>query len=354
MGDLIDTTAPPRPGEELDTTGLRAWLTAHVPELPETEIEVAQFPSGHSNLTYLLRLGDREVVLRRPPFGAQARGGHDMSREHAVLARIHAAYPPAPRPIAFCDDHSVMGVDFYLMERIRGIIIRQEVPADLDLGPAVMGRLCESFVDNLATIHTLDWEGAGLGDLSKGLGYVERQIRGWTARWEAAKTDEIPQMDEIAGWLARNMPPDRGQALIHNDFKFDNIVLDAADPTRVIGVLDWEMATIGDPIMDLGTTLGYWVEVDDPAGLQLGKFGPTTLPGSMTRAAIVERYHARTGYDVTGIGYYYTYAVWKLAVVLQQIYFRYAQGYTGDERFAGMIEIVRMLAGVAADSIDAG
>lgn len=352
MDSPIDSTSPPRAGEELDVAALAGWLADNVPEVGGGDIVVEQFPSGHSNLTYLLRIGDKDVVLRRPPFGAQARGGHDMGREYKVLDRIHAVYPSAPRPLAFCDDHSVIGADFYLMERITGIIVRQEVPPGLDLNPATMAGLCESFVDNLATIHTLDWEAAGLSDLYKGPGYVERQITGWTSRWEAARTDDIEIMEQVGTWLARRMPADRGQALIHNDYKFDNIVLDPADPRRVTGVLDWEMATVGDPVMDLGTTLGYWVQEGDPGALQVGRFGPTTLPGSMTRAEIVDRYHGRTGYDVSGIGYYYVYALWKLAIVLQQIYFRYAKGYTRDERFGGMIHIVRMLAEVAGDAIE--
>lgn len=350
MGAHIDSAIPPRAGEHFDVAVLQAWLRTNVPELSSGDITVGQFPSGHSNLTYLVCVGDREVVLRRPPYGALAMGGHDMSREYRILERLHRVYPNAPRPIAFCDDAGVMGASFYLMERIKGVILRWPLPLGLDLGPEAMGRLCGAFTDNLATIHMIDWRSAGLGELSKGPGYVERQIRGWTARWMDSRIEDVPAMDEVAAWLAAEMPVDRGQVLIHNDYKFDNLVLDpeAADSVRIVGVLDWEMATIGDPVMDLGTTLAYWVEPGDPAALLAEHFGLSMLPGAMTRAQLVDRYYERTGYDVSKIGYYYAYALWKLAIIFQQIYYRYAKGHTKDDRFADMIPLVRELAEAAS------
>jgi len=347
----VDTTKPPREGEELDTATLEPFLRERV-EAGEGPLVVEQFPSGHSNLTYLLRLGDRELVLRRPPFGAQAKGGHDMGREFRVLDGLAGKYPKAPRPLAYDESGEVLGAPFYVMERIHGIVLRQSVPEGLDLGPDVMERLSHAVIDNLADIHLLDWRDLGLGELQRPGSYVERQIRGWAQRWEDAKTDENPVFDEVTKWLEANMPADRGASLIHNDYKFDNILLDPDDLGHIVGVLDWEMATIGDPLMDLGTTIGYWVEARDSQAMQAGGFGPTMLPGCPTRREMIHRYAERTGFDTSGREYYFVYAQWKLAVVLQQIYYRYAKGFTTDPRFAAFGFVVEMLARNAAEVIE--
>ena len=348
---FVDATAEPRAGEELDAEKLERFLKANVPGA-SGDLEIAQFPAGHSNLTFSLRMGGDDWVLRRPPFGAETVSGHDMGREFKVLDKLGPVFGPAPTPVIFEGSGDVIGAPFYVMERISGVILRSELPPGLDLGPDVMDRLSLSVIDNLAAIHTLDYETVGLGDLGRPDGYVRRQIEGWTQRYQAAQTDEISDLDDVASWLGAHMPAERGAALIHNDYKFDNIVLDRNDVTRIIGVLDWEMATIGDPLMDLGTALGYWVELGDDPALLATAFGPTSRPGAWSRARLIEHYADATGFDVSGIGFYYVYALFKLAAILQQIYYRYAQGFTDDARFAQMIEVVKMLGRVAADTAE--
>src|SRR5579864_1443615 len=288
-----EETRPVRAGEELDAACLNAYLKAHIPGW-HGPLVVEQFPHGHSNLTYLIRAGDRELVLRRPPFGNPVKTAHDMAREYRVLARLSKVYNPAPEPYAYCDDESVIGVPFYVMERRRGIILRGTAQG-VALDPATLRRACEALIDNLAVLHMLDSQAAGLADLGKPSGYVERQVKGWSERYRNAQTDLVPALDEVASWLAQSRPADAGAALIHNDYKFDNIVLDPGDLTRIVAVLDWEMARIGDPLMDLGTTLGYWVEAGDPPTLKHLVVGPTMQPGSLSRRALAERYLSATG-----------------------------------------------------------
>jgi aminoglycoside phosphotransferase (APT) family kinase protein len=350
--DPVDSTRPVRPGEELDAAALALWLE---PRLPGAvgPIAVEQFPGGHSNLTYLLRFADRELVLRRPPFGSKVKTAHDMGREYRVLSRLYAAYPKAPRALLHCDDPSVIGAPFYIMERVRGIVLRhQRLPEGLDLPPERMRALSEAAVDGLADLHAVDFRAAGLEDLGHPEGYVARQVEGWTARWQGSRTDDVPDLDRAAAWLATHQPPESGAALIHNDYKYDNLVLHPQDPGRIVAVLDWEMATVGDPLMDLGTSLGYWMDPDDTPELRLLPAGPTTLPGNLRRAEVVERYAARSGRDVSNILFHYIYGLFKIAVIAQQIYYRYQQGLTRDERFAAMIGAVRILGRTAARAIE--
>jgi aminoglycoside phosphotransferase (APT) family kinase protein len=356
MSDFIDRPDQVRAGEELDVARLAPYLRQHVAELAgASEIVVRQFPSGHSNLTYLVEASGKEYVLRRPPFGSKVKSAHDMGREHRILSKLHAVYPLAPEPIVFCDDDAVIGANFYMMRRVRGVILRKQTPPELDLGgPERLRALHLALVANLARIHAIDYEKAGLGDLGKPDGYTERQISGWTKRYEASQTDDIPVVTEVARWLAEHLPKSSGAALIHNDYKMDNLVLDAGDLTKIVGVLDWEMSTLGDPLMDVGTFLGYWVEAEDDDVMQMMKWGPTTLPGSLTRAGIVEEYERVTGRAVPNPVFYYVFGLFKTAVVAQQIYFRYKQGLTKDERFSVMIMGVHALAGKAARHIEAG
>jgi aminoglycoside phosphotransferase (APT) family kinase protein len=355
MSDLVDAAREVREGEALDVEPLARWLSANVPEIgPEARPRIEQFRSGHSNLTYLLRAGDREYVLRRPPFGSKVKSAHDMGREFSVLSKLHRAYPLAPEPLAYCEDESVLGAKFYVMRRIRGVILRKDLPPGLELPPDRLRRLHENLIDNLVMLHGVDYEAADLASLGKPAGYVERQVKGWTDRYRGSQTDEIPSVDGAASWLAERLPAESGAALIHNDFKLDNVVLDPDDPTRIIGVLDWEMATLGDPLMDLGTTLGYWVEADDNPTLQAVRWGPTALPGSMTRAELAARYGEKSGRDVSNVLFYYAFGLFKTAVVIQQIYYRYKQGLTQDERFAPLILGVRILCDRAIEAIEAG
>ncbi len=348
---MIDQARAPRAGEELDVARLETFLLERIPG-SSGPLAVEQFPSGHSNLTYLIRLGDRELVLRRPPFGSKVKSAHDMGRENRILSALHPVYPKAPKPLVYAEESEVMDVPFYVMERIRGVIIRNQLPKDLQLDEATARALAFNFIDNLADLHNLDYKAAGLGDLGKPEGYVERQVSGWTKRYFGSQTDEIPAVLRAAEWLKEKLPAESGAALIHNDYKFDNVILDPNDVTRLIGVLDWEMSTIGDPLMDLGTTLGYWVQADDSDELRMVKFVPTDLPGMPTRREIADRYAERTGADLSKLDYYYVFALFKTAVVAQQIYYRFHQGLTKDPRFAAMIMGVHILAGEAARIAD--
>ncbi len=342
MADLRDRPTAVRTGEELDLARLEPFLLSHFSG-STGPLRVEQYPSGHSNLTYLVKLGDREIVLRRPPFGSKVKTAHDMGREYRVLSKLHSAYPAAPKALLFCDDLSILGAPFYLMEPIRGIIIRRDPPAGLPFSAETARSLSESFVDNLIQLHALDYAACGLGDLGKPQGYMERQVHGWVARYYGSQSHDIPEVARISAWLTDHMPPESEPTLIHNDYKYDNIVLDPGDITRIVGVLDWEMTTIGDPLSDLGTSLGYWVDPQDPEELQKIRWCPSTYAGSMTRAQLVERYARKTGRAVSHMPFYLAFARLKLAVIVQQIYFRYHQGLTKDPRFASMPEVVQTL-----------
>jgi aminoglycoside phosphotransferase (APT) family kinase protein len=339
-----------RPGEELDTGKLAAYLTH---QFGPGDITIAQFPGGHSNLTYLVEHGDREYVLRRPPFGSKVKSAHDMGREHTVLDKLSAVYDRAPRPFAYEPTGDVLGAPFYLMQRRRGVILRKQLPAELAGDLPRVRRVCELLVDALVELHAVDYAAAGLGELGKPVGYIERQVTGWARRYGDAQTDDIPAVTEVAAWLAAQLPPDGAPALIHNDFKFDNVIFDPGFE-RITGVLDWEMATVGDPLMDLGTSLSYWAEAVDPAAFHQLPFGPTAAPGMMTRQELAERYLERSGRRADNLVFYYAFGLIKTAVVLQQIYYRWKQGVTTDARFAHLILGVRMLAEHARTAIHRG
>ncbi len=353
MTARLDEAKPVRDGEALDLVALDAYLSEALPEL-DGELSLQQFPSGYSNLTYLLRKGEQEFVLRRPPFGAQVKSGHDMGREYTVLSGLSAVYGPAPKPLAFCDDHGVLGCDFYLMERRRGLIVRNALPKELRGDPALFGNMCLAVVDGLAGLHAVDVDAIGLSALSRGEGYVQRQVEGWLRRLERAKTSPIPDFDTIATWLRANLPGDTPFTLIHNDYKFDNVMLDPVDPTRIVAVLDWEMCTVGDPLMDLGTTLGYWTEPgDDPAWQAMG-LSPTASPGGLTRAQVAQRYGQQTGRDVSNVLFYYVFGLMKIGGIVQQIFYRYAQGHTKDPRFAKLDKVVAALGRMGVAALDRG
>jgi len=288
MNPFAEETKPVRPGEELNLTTLEPYLRRHFPDRTGP-LALEQFPHGHSNLTYLLRWANGEMVLRRPPFGNQVKSAHDMGREYRVLSKLWSVYPPAPRPYLFCEDESIVGAPFYLMERRNGVILRRSIPSGIQMTPETARKLSLTLIDNLARLHALDYQSAGLGDLGKPDGYVSRQVNGWIDRYRKSQTDTIPAMETIASLLTANLPKESGAALIHNDYKYDNLLLDSADLTKVVAVFDWEMATIGDPLMDLGSTLAYWVEPGDSEAMKEFAFGPTIMPGSMTRKELAER-----------------------------------------------------------------
>jgi aminoglycoside phosphotransferase (APT) family kinase protein len=349
--NFLDEPQKTRPGEELDAGKLEAYLRQTLPGL-SGPIAVAQFAKGYSNLTYSVRVGGRELVLRRPPFGAKIKSAHDMGREYRILSRLLAVYSKVPRPLAYCEDESVLGAPFYLMERVSGIILRTRPPEGLELTPSLMRRISESFIANLAEIHGVDYVAAGLGELGRPEGYVTRQVEGWIRRYQNARTDEIPEMERLAAWLGEHKPADAGGCLIHNDYKYDNLILDPQEVSQIKAVLDWEMATIGDPLMDLGSTLGYWVDPDDPEDWQKQSFGLTTRPGNLNREQLLERYVAQNGRPVNHAVFYYAYGLFKIAVIVQQIYARYQQGLTQDARFAGLINLVRAASQTACLAIE--
>ena len=338
----LTETRPVRAGEELPLDALNVWLAEAVPNLG-TVTAVSQFPGGFSNLTYLLSCTHGEAVLRRPPRGVAAGKAHDMPREARILSVLELRGVPAPRAFATCDDASVIGVPFYVMERVNGLILRG-AKAPSAFAPDLFGKLSVSFVDTLVAIHGATPSDPVIGGLGRPLGYVSRQVEGWTERYAASRTDDVPAMERLAAWLAERQPGESGACLVHNDYKYDNLVLDPTQPDRIVAVLDWEMATLGDPLLDVGTALGYWVEAgDDPAFLSLG-LGITALPGNYTRAEVWARYLERAGRSMRPVAWYHAFGLFKIAVIAQQIHARYRHGHTTDERFARLGEAVRLLA----------
>lgn len=342
-------TAPVRAGEELNLAALGEYLCGKI-EGAERGIAVQQFPSGHSNLTYLLQIDGREYVLRRGPLGPVAPKAHDMAREFHVLKLIHPFFPEAPAAILACEDQAVLGTSFFLMERRRGIILRDQVPSELASVTNYPQCISETFIDCLVRLHAVDIQEAGLVALGKPEGFLARQLQGWTDRWHRAKTDEIPMMDGVIGWLTDRLPASPRATLVHNDYKLDNVMFRRAD--EIEAVLDWEMTTVGDPLADLGLTLCYW------SWATAQQFGSAALPaltaepGWYTRDQFVDRYAERTSRDLTNIGYYEVLGIFKLAVILQQIYFRFRRGQTNDARFQNfdkrvhsLIELAGSLAG---------
>ncbi|MCB2186871.1 MAG: phosphotransferase family protein [Deltaproteobacteria bacterium] len=336
-----------RPGEELDQVKVEAYLKSVIPGLTGS-LAIQQFPSGYSNLTYLISVGDRDLVLRRPPHGTKAKTAHDMSREYKVLTALRPWFPYCPQTLAFCTDPAVMGTEFYVMERIDGLILRREVPPELGFGPPEMETLTRRLMEVMAELHAVDYQAAGLAGLGKPQGYVTRQVEGWSKRFRNARTPDVPDGEEVMAWLAAEMPPESPiAALIHNDFKLDNVVLDRQDPLKVVGVLDWEMATLGDPLMDLACTLAYWPEAGDPGGMLAQTGMPTALPGCLTRREAVAYYGQITGRVMDRMDFYYTFGLFRLAVIAQQIYYRFFHGQTQDKRFARLGPGVGALLGQA-------
>lgn len=346
---MIDSAKDIRLGEELDLQKLKAYLHKHLPGF-SGEIEVTQFPSGFSNLTYLIKTEGQEYVLRRPPFGANIKGGHDMAREYRVLKALEPFYHKAPKAVLFCENHEVMGADFYLMERVRGVILRGQPPADLDLDAHVMQSISRSTVNHLAELHRIDLKAAGLEDFGKPDGYTQRQVEGWIGRYYKAETDTLESMNQTADWLQKNVPEQRVISLIHNDYKYDNLVLNPDDLSDIRAVLDWEMATVGNPLMDMGTSLAYWAEAGDSDILK--QFSLTWLPGNFTRKEFVDHYAERTGFDLSDQLFYYVFGAFKIGVIIQQIYARYKKGLTNDPRFAHLIYAVKACGDNAIKAIE--
>ncbi|WP_459205995.1 phosphotransferase family protein [Pseudomonas sp. MLB6B] len=332
-----------RSGEAFDVAEVDIYLKAHLPGLSGSP-DVRQFPGGASNLTYLLRYAERDLVLRRPPFGHKAKSAHDMGREFRILNQLNAGFPYCPKAYLHCTDTALIGSEFYVMERVEGIILRADLPPALDLGPAATQALCESFIDRLAELHQVDYAACGLADLGKPEGYVQRQIEGWATRYEQALTPDAPRWERVVAWLREHLPADHPRpALLHNDYRLDNVILDPADPARIIGVLDWEMATLGDPLMDLGNSLAYWIEADDPAPIQQLRRQPSNAPGMLSRRQFVARYAERSGLRLDNVDFYHVYGLFRLAGIVQQIYYRYFHRQTQDARFASFVRMNHLL-----------
>lgn len=349
---LTDLSTPVRPGEALDAKRIDPYLKAHIPGLSGTP-DISQFPGGASNLTYLLTYPGRELVLRRPPFGHKAKTAHDMGREFRILNQLKDAFPYCPTAYVHCTDEAVIGAEFYVMERLNGIILRADLPAELNFDTQQTEALCKSFIDRLVDLHQVDYHACGLGDLGKPQGYVARQIRGWTERYDKARTPDAPGWESVARWLDDKQPADHPTAsLVHNDYRFDNVILDPHHPMQIIGVLDWELTTLGDPLMDLGNSLAYWVQADDPAPVQLMRRQPSHAPGMLTRAQFVAYYAERAGMRIDNFDFYYAYGLFRLAGIVQQIYYRYYHGQTQDKRFAPFIQMNALLETMALQVID--
>ncbi|MEI2777292.1 MAG: phosphotransferase family protein [Tetrasphaera sp.] len=350
--DTANTAAVPALGgvraeDAFDVTAVAKWLrhnAADATGLDEAP-EVRQFSGGASNLTFLLSWPERELILRRPPAGTKAKGAHDMAREHDIQAALAPVYPKVVPMVGYCGDESVIGSEFYVMERLVGPILRKTIPPELGLTAGDVTRLCDNAIDALVELHAVDVDAAGLARLDRGPGYVHRQVEGWSRRYRAARTPDVGSLEELMSWLDRHQPDDVQHTLIHNDFRFDNLVLGQDDPTRIVGVLDWELATVGDPLMDLGSALAYWAQADDPAAIQAIRLQPTTAPGMWTREQVWAAYEQRRAIEVSERDrrFYELFGTFRLAGIAQQIYYRYVHGQTTNPTARGMGEVVRIL-----------
>ena len=329
----IDYTKKIRKGDELALETLKTYLSEN--NINADDLSIKQFPSGYSNLTYFLKSSSQEFVLRRPPFGAKSlQGGHDMFREYNVLKNLKSQFLKVPDAYLYCDNSEIIGAPFYLMERVEGYIIRPNLQQKDSPGKEVIQNVSKSLVSTLVELHNVDIDQANLNELGNINGYVKRQVEGWIKRYNHSKTDSIANMEFIASWLHENQPVEVHGSIVHNDFKYDNLVLDKDNHSKITAVLDWEMATIGDPFMDLGTTLGYWVDKNDLPELKLFQLSATTLDGNPTREGILQLYEKESGKNITNPVFYYVFGLFKIAVIAQQIYFRYKKGYTKDRRFS--------------------
>lgn len=345
----IDTTVTVRQGEELEIPAVESFLKAHIPDLPPSKpLKVAQYPGGFSNLTYLLTVGERQMVLRRPPIGAKIKSAHDMVREYRILSAIHPQFPYCPKPLACCEDETIIGAPFYVMEKLSGIILRKDPPKGISFSPEEARQLCQNLIDLHLELHRLDLRKTKIDFMGKPEGYIRRQVEGWSGRYRNAKTPDAPDFESVMAWLMEKMPPDTDlPTLIHNDYKLDNVVLDPNNPVKIIGVLDWEMTTIGDPRMDLGSSLAYWIEKEDPPEWQMMRSMPTNMDGAMTRKEIIERYKEMSGQKMSQFDFFECFGLFRLAVIAQQIYRRFHKGLTKDPRFGMLIHGVRILEGRA-------
>ncbi|MCA9928775.1 MAG: phosphotransferase family protein [Anaerolineales bacterium] len=345
---MNDDTIDVRSDEQFDEARLAAYLRGGLPG-SENPLRVRQFGGGAANLTYLLDYGSHEYVLRRPPLGPVAKSAHDMAREYKVLSVLHQAFPPAPQAFLYCEDPDVIGADFFVMARQQGVVVRKTIPEPFVHMPDAPRRMSEALVDALAAFHAVDYEAIGLGDLGEPDGFVARQIEGWYRRWQKAKTAVLPEMDQMYAWLKEHLPPTTGHSLVHNDYKLDNVMLDAHDPSKIVAIFDWDMCTLGDPLSDLGALLCYWTEPTDPPYFQAMSMMPTGDLGFLTRDELVARYAAKSGRSVTNINFYHALGLFRLTVIIAQIYIRYHRGQTQDERFAPFGQMIPLMVRAALE-----
>ena len=331
-----------RPEERLDFERLEPWLRDNL-EGATGPLTVRQFGGGHANLTYLLDFAGRQFVLRRPPLGPVAPSAHDMRREHRILSRLWRAWDLAPRSLLLCTDHGILGADFHVMERRHGLVLRATNPQLTDGKPELCRRIGLMVTEALAGLHGVDADAVGLGDLGRPEGFVNRQVKGWAGRWEEALDDTSPDVSALLEWIHEERPASGAAALVHNDFKLDNILVARDDLAKAVAVLDWDMCTRGDPLLDLANLVAYWSEEGDSATWRKAVWMPTDKPGFLTRAELVDLYAGLTGFDVSRFAWYEVFVTFKIAVIIQQIYIRYLRGQTSDERFAVMGERVRAL-----------
>lgn len=332
-----------RSGEELDVTAVDAYLKKKLPGL-NGEPTVRQFPSGASNLTYLLSYDNRQLVLRRPPFGTKAKGAHSMLREYRIMNGLKPVYPAVPSTPLYSDDESIIGAEFYVMDKVEGVLLKDKIPPQWGFGEAQNRQLCLSIIDKLIELHQVDYETIGLGDFGKPEGYIERQVKGWNTRYENALTSDVPALEQVRHWLEEKRPATESRhSILHGDFRIDNVMLKPDNPFEVAAVLDWEISALGDPLMDLGNTLAYWVQADDPPEMKSLVLQPSDAPGMLTRAQILDYYASKTGLGVDNFDFYQVYGYFRNTVIIQQIYYRYFHGQTSDKRFAFFGEAVKLM-----------
>ncbi|MHA1990595.1 MAG: phosphotransferase family protein [Candidatus Hodarchaeales archaeon] len=311
----------------------------------DLQLKVRQFGGGAANLTYLLNFGNKfEYVLRRPPLGPVAKSAHDMGREYKVLSVLHQEFSSAPRAYLFCNNLDIIGSNFFIMERKKGFVIRNELPNFLNNKSDLIRKMSENLIDTLVDLHSVDYKSLDLEDLGKPEGFISRQVEGWFQRWKKAKNQDLIEMDEIYDWLKNNLPTSSRSTLIHNDYKLDNIMLSYSDPSQIVSIFDWDMCTLGDPLSDLGAILAYWSQLDDPFYLKAISTMPTDIPGFLTREEIVRRYEQKSNLNISNINFYHVLGVFRLAVIVAQIYIRFVKKQTQDQRFAGLGQVIPLLA----------
>ncbi len=341
-----------RANERLDEVKLQLFLKSQFPDLPEGILEISQFSAGHSNLTYCLKVGDFEAVLRRPPHGPVAKKAHDMKREFTILSALHPFLAAVPKPFVYIEDRDIIGSDFFIMERKKGIVLDTDFPKGIEHSEQLARQISEKMVDSLVALHAIPYQDTMLKDIVKPEGFMERQVLGWIERYDKAKTAQHAEVEALTTWLKDHIPTNSEATIIHYDYKLNNAMF-SNDFTEMIGLFDWEMTTVGDPLADLGVAMSYWMHADDPKMLlyALGEPPVTILPGFYTRQEFIQRYAEKSGRDVSAIDYYITFAYFKLAVICQQIYYRYVNGQTKDDRFAQMDKMVAALIQQASKAI---